>query len=376
VRVFLDNAATTRMLPSVRAVCERWLDCGNPSSLYREGREAKAAIDEAREAVSESLGCEFPEVVFTASGTESATLAIVGAALGADATGRRKIVFGASEHHCVLNIHPLLERLGFQVEIVPVDAYARLQLDPLEQTLAGGDVLLLAAMHSNNEVGTFNPFGEIAQLCAKTGTLFFCDAVQSFGKVPLTVKNVGADLMSLSAHKIGGPKGVGALYVKPGTKLKPVISGGGQERELRGGTENVAAIAGFGEACLHISEVREDFAQELLFFLGSRGAIPTLREDLPRLPGHVHVRFPGISAETFLIALDRLGVSAGSGAACSSGSVEPSHVLMACGFSEDQSKEGLRFTLGKEITREEVNFAKSTISTLLERIDPSLATGT
>ncbi len=337
---------------------------------------AKAAIDEAREAVSERLGASFPEVLFTSSGTESAALAIVGAALGSE-NGRSRIVLGAAEHHCVLNTRALLERLGFEVSLTPVDRYARIELGWLEEALSSNEVLLVAAMHANNELGTFNPVTEIGELCRQSGTLFFCDAVQTFGKVDFSVEGFGADLISVSAHKLGGPKGVGALYVRPGTKLKALISGGGQERELRGGTENVAAIAGFGEAARQApKQVSKLLSDELEGFLVGLGAVRTVPLDVERLSGHVHVRFPGVSAETFLIALDRQGVSAGSGAACSSGSIEPSHVLLGCGMSESEAKEGVRFTLGAGTTIEEIQFAKAKTAAVLDHIVPSYAAGT
>jgi cysteine desulfurase len=366
------------MPASVKRVAGRWLNAGNPSSLYKEGRAAKAAIDEAREIVSDRLDVSFGEVIFTSSGTESAGLALLGAALGASLGAsldgsnevRRKVIFSEAEHHCVLNTRPQLEALGFEVALAPVDRYARVDLVRLGALLGDKDVLIVAAMHANNELGSLNPVQSIGDLCKAAGALFFCDAVQTFGKIPFTARDLNADLISLSAHKFGGPKGAGAVYIKAGTPFKPVFSGGGQERELRGGTENVAGIAGLAEAVRQIPDSlhRESLAPSFRRFLVELGAVETVSAEINTLENHVHVRFPGVYSDTFLILLDRLGVSAGSGAACSSGSLEPSHVLLACGYTHDQSKEGLRFTLGPSTTAEEIQFAQDQIATAIDQI--------
>ncbi|HWA82783.1 MAG TPA: cysteine desulfurase family protein [Fimbriimonadaceae bacterium] len=341
-RIYLDHAATTPLLPEVREAMAPWLDreFGNPSSLHEEGRRARAAIDEAREVLSGCLGCLFAEVLFTSSGTEAANLAIVGAALANEDPSRRRVLVGAAEHHCVLHTRPLLEKLGFRVEPIQVDRIGRLRLDTLEQML-GPDVLLVSVMHANNELGTIQPAGEALQLARQNGALFHCDAVQTFGFPE-------ADLITYSAHKIYGPKGVGAIYIKAGTKVKPLAVGGGQEREMRAGTENVAGIVGFAAAVKAMPKAVNSTARDVfLERLAAAGFVPTVPDSLDTLPGHAHGRFPGIDAETILIRLDRAGVSASSGAACSSGSLEPSHVLLACGYSEKEAKEGLRFTFGR-----------------------------
>jgi cysteine desulfurase len=354
-RIYLDHAATTPLLPEAAEAMAPWLarDHGNPSSLHAEGRKAKAALDEAREALAKALNCEFGEVVFTSSGTEAANLAILGAALANANPSRSKVVLGGAEHHCVLHTRPLLERLGYRVELAPVDREARVRLEGLE-ALLDESVLLVSVMHANNELGTVQPADEVCALARECRALFHCDAAQTFLKLPLP----DADVLSVSAHKVYGPKGVGALRVRAGVRLRPLSVGGGQERELRAGTENVAGIVGFGESVRRLSDrlFRYEGARRARDrFMGAlRSADPAPIFSVPDSKGvlssHAHLRFPGLGAESMLIALDRLGVAASSGAACSSGSLEPSHVMLACGYSQAEAKEGLRFTFGKDST--------------------------
>lgn len=348
-RIYLDHAATTPMASEVRAAMMPWLEreFGNPSSLHEEGRTARAAIDQAREVLSSHLGCLFAEVLFTSSGTEAANLAIVGAALANEDGRRNRVLMGAAEHHCVLHTRPILERLGYRVELIPVDRIARVQLDRLERML-GPDVLLVNVMHANNELGTLQPVVEIANLARRHGALLHSDAVQTLGHPQVGLPD--ADLLTFSAHKVNGPKGAAAIYIKAGTKLKPLAVGGGQEREMRAGTENVAAIVGFAAAVSNIGPTQPKARDRFLDQLLTAGFLPTVPNRQDALPGHAHVRFPGIDAETMLIRLDRAGVSASSGAACSSGSLEPSHVLLACGYSPKEAREGLRFTFGRQTT--------------------------
>jgi cysteine desulfurase len=358
-RIYLDHAATTPMLPEAKAAMEPWLSphFGNASSLYAEGREARAAVDNARQAISEVLGCEFGEVIFTSSGTEAANLALIGAALGNEDPGRNRVLISQSEHHCVLHTRQVLKKLGYKVEFVRVDRAGRCDLERLKQML-GPDVLIVAAMSFNNELGSANPVAKIASLAHDHGALYFCDRVQKLS--PLGSE----DLASFAAHKLNGPKGAGALFIRAGTPMKPVIAGGGQEREMRAGTENVAALAGFAEAARQHNSRRAAFetaqrsAREAfvsrLHELEIRGLVFTLDPmDTENLAGHVHLRIEGKSAETMLIKLDRAGVSASSGAACSSGSVEPSHVLLAAGFTEAEARQGLRFSFGITNTQAE-----------------------
>jgi cysteine desulfurase len=353
VRIYLDHAATTPVLPEVVRAMEPWIEqnFGNPSSLYMEGREARSAIDAARAELAKAKGCEFGEIVFTSSGTEAANLAVIGAALGNEDARRNRILFSAAEHHCVLNTAPILSRLGYMVELVPVGSDAAPDVNALAQMM-GPDVLLVACMAANNELGTITDLEPIRAIATTHGALFYVDAVQvGF------VKPIFADLVSYASHKLNGPKGAGALYVRAGTKVKPTALGGGQEREMRAGTEDTAAIAGFAEAvALHgmrhiefgetkrlaaaafVSHLRELNPTGLVF------TVDPCRSDIAG--GFVHLRFEGAPAESMLISLDRMGVSASSGAACSSGSIEPSHVLLAAGFTPAQAAEGLRFTFG------------------------------
>lgn len=352
-RIYADYAASTPLCAEAKIAISPWLDgeFGNASSLYEEGRRARSAIDEARETISARLGCLFAEVIFTSSGTEAANLAIVGSALAAN--GRSRVLMAAAEHHGVLNTRANLERLGYQVELVPVDRSGIVDLDSLGRML-GGDVLLVSVMHANNEVGTISPAAEVGKMARHVGALFHCDAVQTFTVWDWTVADLEADLVSISAHKLGGPKGAGALYVRAGTKLQPLIAGGGQERELRAGTENVAALVGFGAAVRAGSAGERRYPAAVAFADRLDGAAKfTVHPRVPCLPGIVHVRFPGVSAESLLIRLDRMGVSASAGAACSSGSLEPSHVMVACGFSPIEAREGVRFSFGRAQPAEE-----------------------
>ncbi|MDQ2985649.1 MAG: cysteine desulfurase [Armatimonadota bacterium] len=354
--IYLDNAATTPLDPRAREAMLPWLDCANPSSLHHRGREARMAIDVARELVADAMECIPGEVIFTSSGTEAVVTALLGAARAGLSGSRKRILMGAAEHHAVLHCEKQLRELGYKVEFIPPTSAGAFDVSRL---VVADDVLLVAAMHANNETGAITDVSTVASLCRDRGALFFCDAVQTFGKVPLP----DADLIAASAHKVYGPKGVGALRVRAGVKIEPVMAGGGQEREMRGGTENVAAIVGFGEVCragqtcptgptdAFVSEVRRLVPHAVFIAL-----------DAPCLPTHAHLRIPGVSAEVALINLDRLGVAASSGAACSSGSVEPSHVLLAMGLNETQAAEGLRFTFGRQTTVEEAKQAASCLA--------------
>lgn len=369
--IYLDHAASTPLCDEAREAMVPWLssEFGNPSSLHQSGRRAKEAIDQAREVISTAFDCLFGEVIFTSGGTESAVLGIVGTALAA-LPDRRRVLLSAAEHHCVLGCQEILERLGFQVDLVPVDRVARVRLDVLEEMM-GPDVLLVAVMHANNELGTFNDVSRAAEIAHRAGALLFVDAVQTF---PFCRQSeTGADMISSSAHKIYGPKGAGALYVRSGTKIKPVVAGGGQEREMRAGTENVAGIVGFAAAAQmmidtplpHAQSARDLFHFELAGL--TRKFVPSV-PDRDQLMSHFHIRFPGISADTMLVRLDREGICASSGAACSSGSLEPSHVLQACGYSEAESNEGLRFTFGKDSTDEEAVRAARIVAKAAEEV--------
>lgn len=367
-RIYLDHAATTPLLPSVRKRIDEVMEFyGNPSSLHEHGRMAKHEIDWVREKTSEALGCLFAEVVFTGSGTEAANLAIIGAALANENPTRDRILLSAVEHHCVLNTQMLLERLGYCVELIPVNKESQIDLDQFED-LISDDVLLISVMSANNETGMIQPIREIAERAHAKGAIVHCDHVQGFLKaIPNPCED--ADLVSVAAHKVNGPKGVGALAVLNGTKIKPLLAGGEQERELRGGTENLLGIVGFGAAIAnHESNAFQSMRDQLRTALIDAGGVPTVANPAQTLDTHLHLRFPGIDAETLLIRLDREGISASSGAACSSGSIEPSHVLLACGYSEEEAKEGVRFSLGYGNTMNEIEDAIQTIVPVVQEM--------
>jgi cysteine desulfurase len=360
-RIYLDHAATTPLLPEAAEAMLPWLAgrYGNASSLHFEGQQAKLALDEARAVIAEAFGCLFGEVTFTSSGTEAANHALIGVAL-ANQTSRRRVVFSSIEHHCVLSCQPVLERLGYSVVLAPASREGEIGLEGLVDETT----LLVCLMQANNELGTIQPIARARSITTNAGALLFVDAVQTFLSRPVP----SADIISASSHKVGGPLGVGALFVRAGTPISPLISGGGQEREMRAGTENITGIAGFAAAVRNQPldnrrEARDAFVNALEGHEGLVRTVPTAET----LGGHVHFRTPGVDAEAMLIKLDRLGVSASSGAACSSGSLEPSHVLLACGYSEQESREGLRFTFGKQSSTDEAKeAAKRVVQALAE----------
>ncbi|MDI9635609.1 cysteine desulfurase family protein [Kamptonema cortianum] len=371
-RIYLDHASTSPLLPSAREAMVPWLGqgFGNPSSLHAEGRSAKQAIDESREVFSNALGCLFGEVVFTSSGTEAVNLAILGTALANLHSGRNEILIGSADHHCALYTRQILQHLGIDVKLIPVDREAQVSVETVEE-MVGDHTLLVSLIHANNEFGTINPVEEIGKVVKESGAIFHVDSVQTFPG-EWGVHDLNADLVSISAHKFGGPKAVGALFINAGVDVTPIAVGGGQEREMRAGTENVAGIVGAGAA---LKEVLQDSETEITRSrarnvfeekLDPRFKRSVVRAE--RLGGHSHLRSPGIDSEVFLIRLDRAGVSASSGAACSSGSLEPSHVMLAAGYSAEESRQGLRFTFGRNTTELEAVEAASRVNAALESI--------
>ncbi|MDW8106320.1 MAG: cysteine desulfurase family protein [Armatimonadota bacterium] len=376
MRVYLDHAATTPIDPRVRKAMEPYLrdEYGNPSSLHRWGRRARMAIDTARETLAAALNADPAEICFVSSGTESCNLAIIGCALKAP-PHRRHILVSAVEHHCVLHAAEWLIPFGYAVEHIPVDRYGQVDPDAVRARIRD-DTWLVSVMHANNEIGTLQPVKAIAQICKERGVWFHVDAVQTFGILPVDVQAIGCDLLSVSAHKIYGPKGVGALYIRAMTPLQPLMVGGGQERDRRAGTENVAGIVGFAEAVrlaesLRDAEAERQAALRDRFIRAVLEAIPdTILTGHPteRLPGNAHFRFVGVPSDSLLIALDRAGIGASSGAACSAGSLEPSHVLLALGWDETAAQEGVRFTLGRSTTWEELAYTVEVLQTEVARI--------
>ena len=377
-RIYLDHAATTPLRPEVRAAMEPYLSAdgfGNPSSLHADGQRAKRALDAARDTLAQALGGQFSEITFTSGGTEADNAALVGILL---ARGRGShLVTTRVEHEAVGETARFLETLGFGVTFVPVDEWGRVAPQAVADALTDQTVLV-SVMHANNEVGTIQPLREIAAIVHARGAYFHTDAVQTFGQLPVNVHALGADLLSVSAHKIYGPKGAGALYVRSGVPIAPLLHGGGQERERRAGTENVPAIVGFGEAVRRLLPEREDEAARLtkmrnLFLAALNQHIPGIilnGHSTERLPNNLNVSFPGLDAETLLLTLDRAGVSASSGSACTSGSIEPSHVLTAMGLPDARVKSAIRLTLGRGTTIEEVYRTVDILAGIVARQTP------
>ena len=362
--IYLDNAATTPIRPEVLEAMQPYLAggvFGNPSSAHRFGREARAGVEEARTRVAAALGVEPHDVVFTSGGTEADGLAVAGAALAARLAGRPfRAAVSAIEHKAVLGAAHWIEAVGGEAVVVPVDRRGLLDLDALDEALTRG-VAVVSVMWVNNEVGVVQDVAAIAERCRAAGTPFHTDAVQAVGKVPARMP-AAATLLSLSGHKIGAPKGIGALVVRDRQLIHPIIYGGGQQWGLRAGTENVAGIAalgravelavrdveGFGES---VSALRDDLDRGIL------AAVPDARvtgADAPRAPHITNVSIPGTDSETMLMHLDLAGIACSSGSACSSGAVEPSHVLTAMGVPLDRAAAALRFSLGRQTTSADV----------------------
>jgi cysteine desulfurase len=376
--IYLDYAATTPTDPEVAAAMLPFLSgpasYGNPSSIHRYGREARAAVDAARDAVAALIHADYGEIYFTGSGTEADNLALIGT-LWAAPPERDHLVTTAIEHHAVLHAAHFLQTQGYAVTIVPVDSEGLVSPDAIAAALTDRTALV-SVMQANNEIGTIQPIAEIAQIAHARGAKFHTDAVQTAGLLPMDVRALDCDLLSLSAHKIYGPKGIGALFIKSGTKVSPLLHGGAQEREKRAGTENVAAIVGFGKAAELAQERREADAARLTslrdrFLVALRDAVPNLRlngHPTLRLPNNVNVSVEGVPGATLLMNLDRLGVAASSGSACSSGSIEPSHVLKALGLPDSLASSGVRLTLGRGTTEAELQRAAELFAQVIHRL--------
>ena len=375
-RIYLDYAATTPLRLEARAAMEPFLGAdgfGNPSSQHADGQRAKRALDAARDTLAQALGGQFSEITFTSGGTEADNAALVGVLL-ARGPGSH-LVTTTIEHEAISETAHFLEKLGFGVTFVPVDEAGRVAPQAIADALTERTALV-SVMHANNEVGTVQPLREIADIVHAHGAYLHTDAVQTFGQMPVTAKDLGADLITVSAHKIYGPKGAGALYVRSGVPIEPLLHGGGQERGRRGGTENVAAIAGFGEAVRLMLPEREAEAARLTclrdMFLAAlhRRCTGLVLNGHPteRLPNNLNVSFSGLDAETLLLVLDRAGVSASSGSACTSGSIEPSHVLMAMGLPDDRVRSAVRLTLGHGTTLNQVGQAVDILAGIVERL--------
>jgi cysteine desulfurase len=373
--IYLDHAATTPLTEPARAAMEPFLGerFGNASSVHAPGREARKAVDEARERVAVAVGARPDEVVFTSGGTEADNLAIKGAAWHGREQGRDGVVVSKIEHHAVLDPAKWLGRQGFRVAEIGVGAAGVLDTGALA-AVVDGRTAIVSVMWANNEVGTVQPLDDCLRVAREAGAVFHSDAVQALPW--LEVDAEAADLLTLSAHKLGGPKGVGALVVRRGVKVQPLMHGGGQEREVRSGTYNVAGIAGFGAAVEHWAAHRSDWVDRVRVLRdrlqGRIGeAVPGVTVDgetAERLPNNLHLLIEGIDGESLILLLDAAGIAASQGSACSSGAAEPSHVLAAMGVSRDLARGALRLTLGPSTTEPEVDRAASAVGEAVARL--------
>ena len=377
MRIYLDHNATTPVAPEVADAMATALSTtfGNPSSLHRHGQEAKTALDEARAAVARLLGAEPTEIVFTSGGSESDNLAIRGAAVALAGGERRHLVASAIEHEAVLQTLKALSKQGWTTTLVRVDASGVVTPEQLAEAITD-QTALVSVMHANNEIGTIQPIADLARLAHARGAVFHTDAVQSVGKLPVDVRALDIDLLSLSAHKLNGPKGVGALWVRRGTRLTSQTTGGKQERNRRAGTENVPAIVGLGAAARraldngsaetdHVAALRDRLERGIL------AAVPgTVVNGDParRVPNTCNISFDQVEAEALLIALDLDDVAVSTGSACSSGTLEPSHVLRAMGFSPHRTQNSIRFSLGLGNTADEVDRVVAVLPGIVDRL--------
>jgi len=377
MRVYFDHNATTPLAPEVvDVVVSATRDqFGNASSVHYFGQRAKAVLDDARSAIGGLIGADPSEIVFTSGGTESDNFAIRGAAEALEPTGRRHLIASGIEHEAVLNTVKALARRGWQTTLIPVDETGIVSPDRL-RGLVTKETALVSVMHANNEIGTIQPIFELAAIAHEHGALMHTDAVQSVGKIPVDVRGLGIDLLSLSAHKFNGPKGAGALWIKRGTRMLPILTGGKHERNRRAGTENVPAIAGLGAAArlaavkLEIESVRVAALRDRL----EAGILRTVPGTVvngartSRVPNTTNISFDRVEAESLLIALDLEGVAVSTGSACSSGTLEPSHVLRAMGLSAHRTQNSLRFSLGLYSTEQEVDYVVSVLPGLVEKL--------
>ena len=363
MRVYADNAATTKMSQVAIDAMLPYFDkvFGNPSSLHSVGQEAKEALDAARETVAQCLGCEPREIIFTSGGSEADNQAIISAARFGARKGKKHIISTAFEHHAVLHTLNKLEKEGFEVELLDVSKGHTITAQQVKDAIRP-DTCLVTTMYANNEIGSVLPIAEIGAVCREAGVIFHTDAVQAVGHIRINVREQNIDMLSLSGHKFHGPKGVGALYVRRGLPLVNIIEGGAQERGKRAGTENIAGICGMAaamkDACDHIDENMPRVAAMRDRLIAGLSQIPhsALNGDpVNRLPGNVSFCFEGIEGESLLLLLDYKGVSASSGSACTSGSLDPSHVLLAIGRVHDVAHGSLRLSLSEYNTEEEVD---------------------
>ena len=375
-RIYVDHAATTKTAPEVLQAMLPYFETvyGNPSSIYQEGREAKKAIETAREEVAAAIGATVQEIFFTGSGSEADNWAIRSAAKAMRHKGNH-IITTAVEHHAVLHTCQQLEKEGYEVTYLPVDEYGMVSPSAVQAAMRDTTTLVTVLL-ANNEIGTIMPVKEIAETVHKAGALFHTDAVQAIGMIPVNVKDLQVDMLSLTGHKFHGPKGSGALYVRKGLKLEPFITGGAQERGRRAGTENVPGIVGLGKAitlatanipekAAYLTALRDSYIKKIL------QTVPFARlngHPEKRLPGNANISFSFIEGEGLLLFLDMKGISASSGSACTSGSLDPSHVLLAIGLKHEEAHGSLRVTFDVENTMEEVDYIVEAVRETVERL--------
>lgn len=374
-RIYLDHAATTPVDPAVAQAMQPYLDAvfGNPSAVYRDGQAARAGVEEARRQVAALLKAEPASIFFTSGGSESDNWAIKGTAFALRARGRH-LITTAIEHPAVLGTCAFLERCGFEITYLPVDSVGLVDPKALKAAIQD-DTILVSVMAANNEIGTVEPIAELAAVAHAAGVRFHTDAVQACGNVSMDVRALDVDLLSLSGHKFYGPKGAGALYVRPGCKLEPLIHGGEQERGRRAGTENTAAIVGLGAAAaLAAADQAADARREAALrdaLIAGLTAIPGVRltgHPERRLPGNASFCFDDLRSEALLTALDLAGIEASGGSACTAGSLNPSHVLTAIGVPENRARNALRLTLGRGTTAKQIEQTVTAVRRIVERL--------
>jgi len=362
-RIYLDYAATTPTHPEVvKAMLPYFTqNFGNPSTIYTCGQEAKEAIEEARTKVAKLIGAQDEEIVFTSGGTEADNFALEGVAFANEKKGNH-IITSSIEHHAVIETAKFLEKRGFNITYLPVDAYGLVDPNEMKKAITN-KTILISIMHANNEVGTIEPIAEIGKIAREMGIYFHTDAVQTVGHIPVDVNTLGVNLLSVSAHKLYGPKGVGALYIRKGTKLVSFLQGGEQEKGRRASTENVPGIIGFGRA-VELAQQEMDAEAERLIYLRDqliKGLLERIEHihlnghPLKRLSGNVNISVDFVEGESMCLHLDLEGICASSGSACSSSSLEPSHVLLALGVPAERAYGSLRFSLGKWTTSEDID---------------------
>jgi len=374
-KIYFDYAATTPLDPRVLEAMKPYYTkaYGNPSSINPYGLEARQALEDSRKEVAALMNAQPEEITFTGSATEANNLALKGFAFmnGKEIT---HIAISTIEHDCILNTARWLERHGYKISLIPVDRYGLLDLGKLEEALKKGSSLV-SIIHANNEIGTIQPLKEIGKICHEHGALFHTDAAQSFGKIPIDVKETNVDLLTVNAHKIYGPKGVGALYIKEGIEIEPLLHGGGQELGMRSGTENVPGIVGFAKA-MELRKTEMEPEARKIANLAARLIDNTLKIEESHLNGHPTMRLPNITnfrfsyveGESLLLSLNDAGIAASTGSACSSGSGEPSHVLLALGLKPEDVHGSLRLSPGKYSTTEDVDYILEVLPRTIEKL--------